>query len=89
MKSAAPAFSAGMQDENERRALGDPVSNWEMNKNGGGPLDGVLIVAGLKMATVENELKNVLSLLNSGGEVVVELGREVGFEREKEPGHEQ
>lgn len=79
-----------MQNENERQALGDPVfSNWNLNQNGGGPLDGVLLVAGHNMETVKTELKNVLAQLNVGGEVVVELFRETGFEREKQPGHEQ
>lgn len=80
----------GMQNDNERRALGDPVfKNWNLNQNGGGPIDGVLLVAGIERNTVRNELKNVLAQLNVGGEVVVELFREEGFEREKEPGHEQ
>lgn len=79
-----------MQKDSERAALADPVfSNWNLNKNGGGPIDGVLLVAGIKMSTVETELQNVLRSLNAGGEVVVELFREVGFEREKQPGHEQ
>jgi Dyp-type peroxidase family len=69
--------------------LGDPVFNgWNLNQNGGGPLDGVLIVAGINMKTVEAELKSVLGQLNVGGEVVVELFREVGFERASQPGHE-
>lgn len=70
--------------------MGDPVfQNWNLNKNGGGPIDGVLLVAGINMSTVEIELKNVLGQLNVGGEVVVELFREVGFERASQPGHEQ
>ncbi|KAJ4317317.1 hypothetical protein N0V94_005002 [Neodidymelliopsis sp. IMI 364377] len=89
LKGSAPSFFGGMQSDSERQALGDPVfSNWNLDKNGGGSLDGVLIVAGAVMSTVEAELKNVLRLLNAGDEVVVELGREVGKERETEKGHE-
>lgn len=70
--------------------MGDPVfQNWNLNQNGGGPIDGVLLVAGLNMSTVEAELKTVLKQLNVGGEVVVELFREVGTERHNQPGHEQ
>lgn len=79
-----------MQKDSERAALNDPVfNNWNLNKNGGGPIDGVLLVAGIKMATVEAELQNVLRMLNVGGEVVVELFRETGAERANQPGHEQ
>ncbi len=90
MKESAPSFVGGMQNENERQALGDPVfSNWNLNQNGGGTIDGVLLVAGINMKTVESELKDVLAQLNTGGEVVVELFREVGVERASQPGHEQ
>lgn len=90
MKDFAPSFVGGMQNENERQALGDPVfKNWNLNQNGGGPIDGVLIVAGINMKTVEIEVKNVLGQLNGGSEVVVELFREVGVERASQPGHEQ
>ena len=90
LKDAAPSFSGGMQDAKERNELGDPVfSGWNLNQNGGGSIDGVLLVAGPNVNTVEAELKTVLKQLNVGGEVVVELFREVGKEREKQPGHEQ
>lgn len=79
-----------MQNESERQQLGDPVFNgWNLNQNGGGSIDSVLLVAGINMKTVENELQNVLKQLNVGGEVVVELFREVGVERASQPGHEQ
>jgi hypothetical protein len=79
-----------MQNENERQQLGDPVFNgWNLNQNGGGSIDGVLLVAGINMKTVETELQSVLKQLNVGGEVVVELFREVGVERASQPGHEQ
>lgn len=89
LETSAPSFVGGMQKDSERAALGDPVfSNWNLNQNGGGPIDGVLVVAGSSIPTVEAELKNVLRLLNVGGEVVAELFREVGFERKSQPGHE-
>lgn len=90
LKDSAPSFVGGMQNDNERQALGDPVfKNWNLNQNGGGSIDGVLLVAGINMSTVEAELKSVLRSLNVGGEVVVELFREVGVERASQPGHEQ
>ncbi|KAF9696390.1 hypothetical protein EKO04_005607 [Ascochyta lentis] len=89
LESSAPSFVGGMQKDSERTALGDPIfNNWNLNQNGGGSIDGVLIVAGSSTPTVETELKNVLRLLNAGGEVVAELFREVGFERKSQPGHE-
>lgn len=90
LQDSAPSFVGGMQNEFERQQLGDPVFNgWNLNQNGGGPIDGVLLVAGINMKTVEAELQNVLKQLNVGGEVVVELFREVGTERASQPGHEQ
>lgn len=90
MNDIAPSFTRGMQNEGERQELGDQVfRNWNLNQNGGGPIDGVLLVAGINMETVKTELKNVLAQLNVGGEVAVELFREVGKERERQPGHEQ
>ena len=90
LQDSAPSFVGGMQNENERQQLGDPVFNgWNLNQNGGGPIDGVLLVAGISMKTVEAELQSVLKQLNVGGEVVVELFREVGTERASQPGHEQ
>ncbi|KAJ8113136.1 dyp-type peroxidase [Boeremia exigua] len=89
LKSSAPSFVGGMQNESERQALGDPVfTDWNRNQNGGGSIDGVLLVAGPNIKTVESELKIVLAQLNVGGEVVVELFREVGAERKSKPGHE-
>ncbi|KAF3010918.1 hypothetical protein E8E13_010014 [Curvularia kusanoi] len=89
LSSSAPSFVGGMQNNSERQALGDPVFNgWNLGLNGGGPLDGVLIVAGANMNTVQAELNDVLRQLNVGGEVVVELFREVGTERASQPGHE-
>jgi hypothetical protein len=41
---------------------------------------------------VKKELETVLSLLNANAKnekIVVELGREIGEERTKNPGHEQ
>ncbi|KAF3032958.1 hypothetical protein E8E12_000254 [Didymella heteroderae] len=89
LQNSAPSFVGGMQNEFERQQLGDPVFNgWNLNQNGGGPIDGVLLVAGINMNTVEAELQSVLKQLNIGGEVVVELFREVGTERASQPGHE-
>ncbi|KAF2631510.1 Dyp-type peroxidase [Macroventuria anomochaeta] len=89
LQNSAPSFVVGMQNETEREALGDPVfSNWNLNQNGGGSIDGVLIVAGIKMETVQAELKNVYSQLNKGGEAVIELFKEIGVERASQPGHE-
>ena len=82
-----------MQSPNERQTLGDPeFKEWNAkvgNQNGVGSLDGVLIVAGIELDTVKAELERVKSQLNVGGEVIVELGREVGEERHAQPGHEQ
>jgi deferrochelatase/peroxidase EfeB len=92
LKESAPSFFGGMQAPDERRALGDPeFREWNAkvgSQNGVGSLDGVLIVAGIQLDTVKAELEKVKSQLNAGGEVIVELGREVGEERHAQPGHE-
>lgn len=79
-----------MQSDSERQQLNDPsFSGWNLNQNGGGPIDGVLLVAGINMNTVKAELNDVLKQLNVGAEAVVELFRELGVERHNQPGHEQ
>lgn len=93
LKASAPSFFGGMQAPNERQTLGDPeFREWNAkvgSQNGVGSLDGVLIVAGITLDTVKAELEKVKSQLNVGGEIIVELGREVGEERHAQPGHEQ
>ena len=90
LQDSAPSFVGGMQNDSERQQLGDPVFNgWNLNQNGGGSIDGVLLVAGINMKTVEAELQSVYKQLRGADAAVDELFREVGTERASQPGHEQ
>jgi hypothetical protein len=74
----------------DQKVLGDPVFTSDVFKPKKESLDGVLVVAGSDLNTVDNELTKVLSSLNANGaDVVEELGKEIGWERKSEPGREQ
>lgn len=91
LKSSAPAFVNGMHQADEQLVLGDPDFKSPIFASGAARfLDGVFLIAGDDIRSIDKELVNVLSIVNADGkEVIKELGTEVGEERWNEPKHEQ